>query len=137
MSALPDGERAAKLLDECALLERHIEAIRAYYAERMETDQTYQVPGWNMVPGPQRREVADWRAARNRLEEFVEPEWLDGLMNFSIPAVEKMLGRSLKLKAKEAGTKLAEILGELLTVKAGNLCLKRTRGEPRVAALVE
>jgi hypothetical protein len=134
-SALPDGERAGKLLDECELLERHIEQIRKYYAERLESDPAYSVPGWNMVPGPGRREVIDWRAARNRLEEFVEPEWLDGLMNFSIPAVEKMLAKSLGIKAKEASVKLAEILGELLNVKPGNLVLKRARGELGATAL--
>ena len=137
MSALPDGDRAAKLLDECELLERHITAIRAFYSEQMLALPSYQIPGWNMVPGPQRREVLDWKSARVRLEEFVDPVELEALQNFSIPAVEKCVAKSLKLKAKEAGAKLAEILGELLAVKPGNLVLKRVKGEARVAALVE
>jgi hypothetical protein len=137
LSALPDGERAAKLLDECTLLERHIEEIRKYYAERMEADPTYEIPGWNMVPGPQRRAVEDWKRARARLEEFVDPAELEALQNFSIPAIEKCVAKALKLRAKDAGVKLAEILGELLSVKPGNLCLKRVKGEAKVAALVE
>src|SRR5215475_10443963 len=122
-SAMPDGERAAKLLDECDLLERHIEGIRKYYAERMETDPAYQVPGFAMLPGPQRRAVEDWKRAKARLEEFVDPAELEALANYSIPNVEKLVAKALKLKAKEAGAKLAEILGELLSVKPGNLCL--------------
>ena len=136
-SSLPSGDRAARLLDECELLERHITAIRAFYSEQMLALPSYQIPGWNMVPGPQRRAVEDWKRARARLEEFVDPVELEALQNFSIPAVEKCVAKSLKLKAKEAGAKLAEILGELLAVKPGNLVLKRVKGEARVAALVE
>jgi hypothetical protein len=127
-SALPtDPERAGKLLDECALLERHIEAIRKYYADQLNADPAYQVTGWSMQPGPSRREVTDWRSARNRLEEFVPASELDQLANYSIPNVEKLLGKTLGLRAKDAGTKLAEILGDLLNTRAGNLILKRAK----------
>jgi len=132
---LPDGEAAKSLLDGIEVLERRIEQIKAYYAERMEADPTYQVPGWNMVPGPQRRTVEDWKRAKARLEEFVPPADLEALANYSIPAVEKCVAKALKLKAKEAGAKLAEILGELLQVKPGNLCLKRVKGEAKLVSL--
>src|SRR4029077_2008908 len=100
--ALPDGEQGALLLDSCDILQKRIDAIREYYAGRMEADPTYQVPGWNMLPGPQRREVANWKAARARLEEFVGAEELEALANYSIPSVEKLIAKALKLKAKEA-----------------------------------
>jgi hypothetical protein len=136
-SELPGGDRAAKLLEECELLERHLEAIRKYYAEMMTADPNYQVPGWGMAPGPSRRELANALAARQRLEAFVPAQALDALASYSIPALEKLLARELKLKGKEAGAKLSEILGELLNVKPGNPVLKRVKGETKVKALSE
>ena len=133
---LPDGKLATQVLDECEVLERRIEEIRAYYKERMENDSNYSVPEYGLAPGPQRRVVEDWKRARARLEEFIEPAELEELANYSIPNVEKLLAKALKLRAKESSAKLGEILGELLSVKPGNLCLKRTKGEARVAALV-
>ena len=132
-----EPERAAKLLDEVGMLRRLCDQVEEFYADKLQADPSFAIPNYAMVPGPQRRAVDDWRAARNRLEEFIEPEWLDGLMSFSIPNVEKLLAKSLNIKAKEAGTKLAQILGDLLAVKPGNLVLKRVKGEARVAALVE
>jgi len=132
-SALPEGDRAAKLLDECELLERHIEQIRAYYKERLETESDYSVPGYGLAPGPQRRAVEDWKRARARLEEFIPAAELEALANYSIPSVEKLIGKALKLRAKESSAKLGEILGELLSVKPGNLCLKRMKGEPKAS----
>jgi|SRR5215475_11757656 len=128
--------RASKLLDEVSMLRRLCDSVEEFYANKLQADSSFAIPNYAMVPGPQRRAVADWRAARNRLEEFIEPEWLDGLMSFSIPNVEKLLAKSLNLKAKEAGTKLAEILGELLSVKPGNLVLKRVK-EQKAVALIE
>ena len=136
-SSLPSGDRAARLLDECELLERHITAIRAHYTQAIAADPTYEIPGWSLEPGPSRREVKDWRAARDILEEFIDPIVLGELASFSIPSVEKLLAKTLGLKGKEAGVKLAQILGELLNVRPGNLCLKRVKGEARVATLVE
>jgi len=136
-SPLPDGKLATEVLEECEVLERRIEEIRAYYKERMENDSNYSVPGYGLAPGPQRRVVEDWKRARARLEEFVDPAELEALVNYSIPNVEKLVGKALKLRAKDTGVKLAEILGDLLTVKPGNLCLKRVKGEARVAALAE
>ncbi len=129
-TTLPDDpDRAAKLLDEITILEGVFEEVKKYYAGRLTTDPAYRIPGWNMAPGPQRREVANWKAARVRLEEFVGTEELDQLANYSIPSVEKLIAKVLKLKGKEASIKLAEILGELLTVRPGSPCLKRVKGE--------
>jgi len=135
-SSLPDGDRAAKLLDECELLERHIEQIRAYYKGRLETESDYSVPGYGLAPGPQRRVVEDWKRARARLEEFVGPAQLEALANYSIPNVEKLLAKALKLRGKESSAKLGEILGELLSVKPGNLCLKRNKEQAKTAVLI-
>jgi uncharacterized protein DUF2800 len=123
-SELPDGERAAKLLQEVELLERHLEAIKTHYSVKL-TDPNYKVPGWTLAPGPSRREVSDWRQARALLSEFIDAGELDALSNYSIPAVEKLLAKNLQLKNKETGAKLAEILGSLLTVRPGNLILKK------------
>jgi hypothetical protein len=132
---LPDGEQAGAILDQCEVLERRIEAIREHYAERMSNDPTYQVPGFAMMPGPQRRTVEDWKRARARLEEFIDPAELEALANYSIPSIEKCVAKALKLKAKEASIKLSEILGDLLTVRQGNLCLKRVKGAAKVVSL--
>jgi hypothetical protein len=134
--ALPDGEAATDLLNGIVVLERRIEQIKAYYSERMSSDPAYQIPGWSMQPGPRKRELANALAARHRLEEFVPVPELDGLASYSIPALEKLLAKTLKLKASEAGTKLAEILGELLSVKPGNLILKRGKDQ-KAATLLE
>lgn len=120
---LPEGPGATAVLDECEILERRIKEIRAHYYSALEAGQ--QIPGWSLQPGPARREVTDWKAARVRLEEFICAEELDALANYSIPTIEKLLARSLKLKASQVSAKLAEILGDLLGVRPANLVLKR------------
>jgi PD-(D/E)XK nuclease superfamily len=133
--ALPDGDRGAALLDSVEILQKRLDAIREYYYERLSEDPAFALPGWGLAPGPGRREVGDWKAARTRLEEFIGTEELEQLVNYSIPSVEKLIARTLKLKTKEAGLKLAEILGNLLIVRQGNLCLKRVKGAAKVASL--
>lgn len=132
---LPEREDAAPLLNSIEILERQIKAVKEYYTEAMKADPTYQIPGWALVPGPQRREVKDWRGARARLAQVIDAGELDGLADYSIPAVEKLLAKSLAIKPKDAGQKLAQILDGYLSVKPGNLLLKpATRAKPLTLA---
>jgi hypothetical protein len=135
-SALPSGDRAAKLLDECELLENHIEAIRAYYAERLLNEESYAVPGWGMEQGAPRRAVTDWHTARLRLEEYIDSAELNGAESYKLASVEKYLGKKLKLKGSELKAKLAEILCGLIEEKYPAKSLKRVKGEPQLAALI-
>ena len=134
VSELPEGgQRAAKLLDEVALMRKLCDSIEEFYAQQVTADPNC-VPGYAMTPGPQRRSVENWPAARPKLEEFIEAKQLDELASYSIPAVEKLLAKSLGIKGKRASDKLTEILGELLTIKQG-LVLKRVRREPKLISL--
>jgi hypothetical protein len=137
-SPLPNGEKAAQLLDACDVLETTIKGIREYYSEQVRTDPSYHIPEFGLTPGPQRRVVDDWPAARVRLEEFIPAAELDKLADYSIPSVESLLAKSLGVSVKKAHAKLAEILGDLMQIKKGNMILRRIEGtKPRVTTLLE
>lgn len=133
-SALPDGERAAKLLDEVELLQGHLDEIRAHYSRRLE-DPTYRIPGWALVPGAPRRVVADWVAARVKLEEFINANQLDALATFSVPKVEKLLGEAIGVKGEKLKEQLKVVLGDTLKENYPAPSLKRVKGQPALAAL--
>lgn len=127
-SALPDGgPRAAKLLDEVALLRRHIEEIEAYYKQRMLEDPAYDLPGYSMVPGSIRREVTDWDTARSRLEEYLDLEAIKGAANYRLGDLEKALGKVLKLKGEPLKTRMNEILEGLIVERQNESSLKRKK----------
>lgn len=135
-SALPvEPERAAKLLDEVAVIKSHLIEIEKFYFQRLEADPSFRIPGYALVPGATRRECVDWPAARKRLEEFIDAADLAASETYSITDIEKALGRKLKLKAKEAKAKLNEILAGLIEEKQNAPSLKRVRGEAKVASL--
>src|SRR4029077_21024863 len=56
VSALPDGVRGAKLLDEVAILEKHFKEIKKYYEGRC-ADPTYNLPNYCLIPGNEVREI--------------------------------------------------------------------------------
>jgi Protein of unknown function (DUF2800) len=129
MSALPaDGPRAAKLLDEVEILAGLLKEIKKFYAGKFE-DPTYTIPGYAMAPGATVREVTNWHVARKRLEEFIDEKDLAASETYSITDIEKALARKLKIKAKEAKTRLNEILSGLIEEKQNASSLKRVRGE--------
>lgn len=132
-SELPDGERAAQLLDEVELLQNHLNEIRAYYHRKLA--QGDQIPGYGLVPGIARRSVDDWPAAREKLEAFIPAEKLQKLASYSIPAVEKLLGEEQKLRGPKLKAKLAEILGPLMELNFPEPSLKRIKGEPSIKSL--
>ena len=64
-SELPlEPARAAKLLDEVAVIKGHIAEIEKFYFQRLSEDPAFTIPGYALVPGVIRREVTDWHAAR-------------------------------------------------------------------------
>jgi len=135
MSALPDGDRAAKLLDECELLERHIDAIREYYAERLTADASYELPGYAMVPNAPRREIADVDAARRKLGEFLDEGELNTAMDLKVGQVEKLFGKKVGLKGKELREKFNSIMHGVLIEKEPKPSLKRVAGKPKLVEL--
>jgi hypothetical protein len=132
VSALPDGARGAKLLDEVEVIQEHLDSIREYYAGRLNTDPTFELPGYQLVQGAPRRAVTDWVAGRARLEEFIDANVLDSIASFSIPAVEKLLAQQIGIKGNKVKDKLAEILGPLLELKYPDKSLKRVSGKPKL-----
>ena len=135
-SALPiEPDRAAKLLDEVAVIKSHLVEIEKFYFQRLSEDPTFSIPGYALVPGITRREVVNWHAARKRLEEFIDAADLAASETYSITDIEKALGRKLKLKAKEAKVKLNEILAGLIEEKQNQPSLRRVRGEAKVKDL--
>ena len=135
-SALPvEPERAAKLLDEVAVIKSHLIEIEKFYFQRLSEDPTFSIPGYALVPGITRREVTNWHAARKRLEEFIDAADLAASETYSITDIEKALGRKLKIKAKEAKVKLNEILSGLIEERQNQPSLRRVRGEAKIEAL--
>ena len=136
LSELPaDGARAAKLLDEVALMRKLCDGIEEFYASKLTADPSYQLPGYAMVPGATRREVTSWEAAHLRLSEYLDGTELWGAANYRLGDIEKALGKKLKLKGPELKTKLGEILYGLITEKQNAASLKRVKGEPKLASL--
>jgi hypothetical protein len=135
LSQLPDGARAAKLLDEVELIQGHIDEIKAYYAGRLLDDPTYELPGWAMVPGATTREVTDWDKALARLGEHLDKEALNGAAAYRIGELEKSLAKAQKIKLKDAKSRFNQILDGLISFKENKPSLKRVKGEPMVASL--
>jgi hypothetical protein len=135
VSELPDGERAARLLDEVMLLKEHLDEIEKYYQGRMSLDPSYAIPGYAMVPGSVRREVTDWEVARTRLTEYLELDDIKGAANYRLGDLEKALGKKLKLKGKPLKERLGQILEGLIIEKQNAASLKRVSGKPSIATL--
>jgi hypothetical protein len=114
VSQLPDGARGARLLDEIAVIEEHLETIKAYYAKRLTDDPAFDLPGWAMVPGVVRREVQDWPAARMKLSEWLDLSEIEAASNYRLGELEKALGKKLKLKGKELKERTNQILAGLI-----------------------
>ena len=135
LNNLPEnGVRAAKLLDAVEIMAGLLKEIKKFYAAKFE-DPTYTIPGYAMVPGATVREVTDWHAARQRLEKFIDEKDLQASETYQLGDIEKSLGRKMKLKAKEAKTKLNEILSGLIEERQNASSLRRVKSEPKIAEL--
>jgi hypothetical protein len=135
VSALPDGARGAKLLDEVELLQEHLDSIREHYAQRLTADPAYDLPGYAMVPGNVRREVKDWEAARQRLGDWLELDEINGAANYRLGDLEKALGKKLGLRGKELKERMNEILQGLVEERPNAASLKRIKGKVLVETI--
>jgi hypothetical protein len=135
VSALPDGARGAKLLDEVELLQEHLDSIREHYAQRLTADPAYDLPGYAMVPGNIRREVVDWEAARQRLGEWLELDEINGAANYRLGDLERALGKKLGLRGKELKERMNVILTGLVEERPNAASLKRVSGKSRLVTL--
>ena len=149
VSALPDGARGAKLLDEVAVLEKHFKEIKKYY-ERRCNEPTYKLPGYKLVngnevqevtdwcyalvPGNEVREIADWKKAEMRLAEYLDTDQLKEAQSYTIGKLETALAKSLKLTAEQAKEKLNQILDGLIIRNQNKSNLKRI-GKPRLVEI--
>lgn len=135
-SALPEaGERAAKLLDEVALLRTYLDSIEEFYESRLLADPAYDLPGYALVPGTVRREVTDWDTARARLAEYLDTEELNGAASYRLGELERALGKKLSLKGQAIKERMNQILNGLLEEKQNKPSLKRVKGEPKLKEL--
>jgi hypothetical protein len=133
-SPLPDGERAAKLLDEIAIFERHFEEVKAFYSNKLATDPDCKIPGYALVPGPARREITDWPALRERLiAGGLKAEQLDGPR--SITELERAVGRSCQLGGLSARERFNQIAEGCIGRKEPAPSLKRISGTPKFKVL--
>jgi tetratricopeptide (TPR) repeat protein len=136
VATLPeDPDRAAKLLDEIAILEGAFEQIKKHYSQRLENDPTYRITNYAMIPGVIRREVVDWEAARQRLGEWLELDEINGAANYRLGDLEKALGKKLKLKGKDLKERMNAILQGLVEERPNAASLKRVKGEPKLIVL--
>jgi hypothetical protein len=125
----PDGERAARLLDEVDLLLVHLEEIKAWYKGRMAQDPNLRIPGYGLVPGNEVREISDWPKAREILRRHVPDRDLEGIP--TLAQIQQALKSALKLpNPKAAAEKLNELLGDLIRLKQNAPSFKRISGEP-------
>jgi hypothetical protein len=134
ISALPDGARGAKLLDEVELLQEHLDAIKAYYEGRHNADPSYQLPGYGMVPGAEERKVIDWDRAKLRLAEYLPSSQIEDAASYGIGKIESALAKELKLTQKQAKEKFNTILNGLIELKAKKASLKRI-GKPKLVTI--
>jgi hypothetical protein len=137
VSALPaDGERAARLLDEVELLEKHLEEIKMYYKGRASQDPNLQIPGYGMVPGAQVREISDWGKAREILRKYVPDRDLEGVP--TLTQLQVALKKTLKLPSpKAAAEKLNLLLEGVMTLKQNAPSFRRISGKATIAELAE
>jgi hypothetical protein len=135
ISALPDGTRAAQLLDKITVLRNLFDSVEEFYAEKLSEDPTYDLPNYAMIPGSIRREVTNWEAAHARLGEYLEGAQLWGAANYRLGDIERALAKKLKLKGPALKAKLAEILHGLIEEKQNAASLKRVKGEPKLVSL--
>jgi hypothetical protein len=133
VSALPDGARGAKLLDEVAVLEKHFKEVKKYY-ERRCNEPTYKLPGYGLLPGNEVREIADWKKAEMRLAEYLDADQLKEAQSYTIGKLETALAKSLKLTADQAKEKLNQILDGLIVKNQNKSSLKRI-GKPKLVTL--
>jgi hypothetical protein len=133
VEALPDGAEAAWILDKATLLQKHLEEIIMYYRGRCSADPAYQIPGYDLVPGANVREISDWPKARAVLAKYVPDRELEAMP--TIGSLERALGDALKLKPKQAKEKLNQLLDGLFVVKQNAPSFKRVNGKTKIAAL--
>jgi uncharacterized protein DUF2800 len=122
---LPDGEQAAMILDDVAVIRSRCDQIIEYYERRLLDDPSYAVPGYAMIPGVVRREVTDWEAARKRLAEWLDLPEIEGAANYRLGELEKALGKKLGLKGKALKERTNQILAGLIEEKQNAASLKR------------
>ncbi len=132
ISELPDGARGARLLDEVAVIEEHLQTIREYYAKRLSEDPAFDLPGWALVPNAPRREIEEIDAARKRLAEFLDAGELNTAMDLKVGQVEKLFGKKVGLKGKELREKFNAVMQGVIVEKTPNPSLKRVSGKPKL-----
>jgi hypothetical protein len=132
ISALPDGARGARLLDEIEVIEDHLESIRAYYAKRLSEDPAFDLPGWALVPNAPRREIEDVEAAKSRLAEFLDNGELNAAMDLKVGQVEKIFGKKVGLKGKELREKFNAVMQGVIVEKTPSPSLRRISGKPKL-----
>jgi hypothetical protein len=136
LSTLPEGgPRAAKLLDECAILEDLIKAIREHYAQRLTEDPTYKVPGYEMVPGATERDIQDWKTAKLRLAEYLDADQLELTASYGIGKIEAALAKALKIPKAQAKERFNQILEGLIKLEQKKASLKRVSGKKQVVTV--
>jgi hypothetical protein len=133
--ALPEGEQGALLLDSCDILQKRIDAIREYYAERLSSDPEFNLPGYGMVPGIFRREIKseNWEAARMRLGEWLDLTEIEAASNYRLGDLEKAFGKKLKIKGRELKDRFNTLLQGLIEEKQNGASLKRVSGKAKLA----
>ena len=134
VSPLPDGARAAKLLDEIAIFEGHFAEIKKYYSQRLE-EPAYRIPGYGLVTGSARREISDWRKAKEILVEFLSEEDLEGASQFRITDLERLFGKKAGLSGAALKERFNQLLGGVIAKKEPAPSLKRVNGAPKFERL--
>ncbi len=113
-----DADEIADVLADLPMIESWVKAVKEY-AEYLARKQ--RLPGWKMVQGRGRRTITDQAESIKRLSRA----------GITDSYTRKLLPiRALELAAREAGTSLDEVLGDLIQISEGRPTLA-TEDDPR------
>jgi RecB family exonuclease len=130
-----EPDRAAKLLDEIAVLEGVFEEVTKFYYNRLLNDPTAKISGYELVPNAPRREIESVEAAKRRLSEYLDEGELNAALDLKVGQVEKLFGKKIGLKGKELREKFNEVMRGVINEKIPNPSLKRISGKPKLVQI--
>lgn len=140
LRALPissDPKQLAADLDKIAVMREYMDEYEEFCKQGLLADPPrFEIPNWAMVPGAERRDFKDLKAARTALLESGIPSTdLDAVKSQTVAAFEKIYARHYGKKPEEVREAFHRLLDGCIEVKQNKSSLKRIKGESRITTL--